>query len=168
MEHQSFIQTRREGNWQKCACLFTPQNVNVYDLLILQFRQSAALNIVVISNRTIGRKMRMKVIVLYSVHHFVVTNGFNIVAFKYSSREQAHLFIFFRIRFFFREFSPRYTHVVFVVLVIQWLLGFPRKRWSGLNNYNMCLYRQSRVNCCLLHYTVIPRLTSDPAKEFFG
>jgi len=91
MEHQSLIQMWREGNWQKVACFFTPppQNLNVYDLLILQFRQSATLNIVVISNRAIDRKMRMKVIVLYSVHNFVVTNGFNIVAFKYSSREQA-------------------------------------------------------------------------------
>jgi hypothetical protein len=76
-----------------------PQNLNVYDLLILKFRHSAALNIVIIRNRAIGRKMRMKVIVLYPVHHFVVTNGFNIAAFKYSSRVQAHLFLFFRIRF---------------------------------------------------------------------
>jgi len=62
--------------------------------------------------------MRIKVIVLYSLHHFIVTNGFNIVAFKCSSIEQAHVFLFFRIRFFC-EFTPRCVHVVFVVLVIQ-------------------------------------------------
>jgi len=44
--------------------------------------------------------MKRKVIVLYSVHHFVVTNGFNIVTFKYSSREQAHFFYFIEYDFF--------------------------------------------------------------------
>lgn len=92
-----FHPNEERGKWAEvCLFIYTlPQHLNIYDLLILNFRQSATLNIMIISNRAIGRKMRMKVIVLYSVHHLVVTNGFNIVAFKYSSRQQAHSFLFF-------------------------------------------------------------------------
>jgi len=95
MEQQSFIQMRMEGKGQRCASLFTPQNINKYYLLFLKFRQSATLNMMAISNRAIVRKMRTKVIDLYYVHHFVVTNGFNIVAFKNSSIEQAHFYLIF-------------------------------------------------------------------------
>jgi hypothetical protein len=80
MENRYFIQVKRDGNEQVCASLFTPQSLNVYDLLIRKFHQSASLNIMTI-------RLRMYVTVLYSVHHFIITNGFNSVAFKYSSGE---------------------------------------------------------------------------------
>ena len=82
MEHQSFIKMRREGNGQKCASMFTLQNLNVYDLLTLQFRQSATLNIMIINNRARGRNMRMKFIVLYSVHQRLPWSRGSVLAFS--------------------------------------------------------------------------------------
>jgi hypothetical protein len=90
MEHQSLIQVRREGRkWTGvCQFIYPPQNLNVYDLLIRKFHQSAALNIMII-------RLRMYVTVLYSVHNSIITNGFNNIVFKYSSGEQAKLLSFY-------------------------------------------------------------------------
>ena len=71
--------------------------------------------------------MGMKLTVLSSVHHFVVTNGFNVVAFKCSSREQAHLFYFIFSYMFLCEFTLRYAHVVLIGLSFNNFLIFRAK-----------------------------------------